>query len=97
MSGHNHRNGKGKDPKFNQGQRSSGYVTFHGRGKTPLSGKAISAGAVNGDATDGAKGVRKSRAGAKKFIHSRTRHHEDAALKKIAAQIMADDAPPHDI
>ena len=89
MSGHNHRRGSGyRDPKFNTGQRSSGYTTFHGQGETPLSGRLVEAAANSGDHTDGAKGVRKSRAGAKKFIHSRTRHHEDAALIKIADDIM---------
>lgn len=89
MSGHNHRRGGGfKDQKFDHGQRTSGYTTFSGHGETPLSGRKINASSVNGDATDGAKGVRKDRAGAKKFIHSRTRLHEGAALKRIAKDIM---------
>lgn len=89
MSGHNHRRGSGyRDRKFHVGQRCSGYIVFFGRGETPLSGKKISASSNCGDHTDGAKGVRKDRAGAKKFIHSRTRHHEDAALKRIAKDIM---------
>jgi hypothetical protein len=96
MSGHNHRRGGGyRDPKFNQGQRTSSYQTFGAHADTPLSGQRISACAVNGDATDGSKGVRKSRAGAKKFIHSRTRHHEDAALIKIADDIMVNGPDDH--
>lgn len=89
MSGHNHRRGSGyRDQKFNTGQRTSGYTTFYEQGETPLSGQKVSAGANNGNHTDGAKGVRKDRAGAKKFVRSRTRFHEDAALIKIADDIM---------
>lgn len=89
MSGHNHRRGGGyRDPKFTTGQRTSRYTTFAATAETPLSGQVIRAHAANNDSTDGSKGVRKGKAGAKKFIHSRTRHHEDAALKKIAADVM---------
>lgn len=89
MSGHNHRRGSGyRDSKFYIGQRTCRYSTFFGLADTPLSGKAIRASSHNNDHTDGAKGVRKDKAGAKKFIHSRTRHHEDAALKRIAKDIM---------
>ncbi len=96
MSGHNHRRGSGyRDPKFSTGQRTSDYVVFHGHGETPLSGQRISATAHNGDHTDGAKGVRKDKAGAKKFIHSRTRFHEDAALRKIADDLMVN--PEEDV
>ena len=89
MSGHNHRRGSGyRDQKFDTGQRTSRYTTFSGHGETPLSGRRINAYSSNANATDGAKGVRKDKAGAKKFIHSRTRHHEGAALQRIAKDIM---------
>lgn len=89
MSGHNHRRGSGyRDQKFSQGQRTSRYTTFSETAETPLSGKFILAHAANNDKTNGSQGVRRDKAGAKKYIHSRTRHHEDAALIKIADDIM---------
>lgn len=92
MSGHNHRRGGGrKDQPFNEGQRTSGYVIFSGHGETPLSGARINAYAVNGDATCGSRGVRRDKAGAKSFIHTRTRRTEDRALKTLAAEVMAED------
>jgi hypothetical protein len=58
-----------------------GFVTFHGHGETTLSGRRVNASATL--ASENSRGVRRDRAGAKKFIHSRTRFHEDAALRLL--------------
>lgn len=84
MSKTNHRRGD-QDNKFNLGRRTGGVSTFYGRGKTPLSDVNVAAGATV--FSENAKGIRRDRAGAKKFVQSRTRFHEDAALKKLVTQL----------
>lgn len=57
------------------------FVTGMYKGETLLSGKPVNAIATL--ASQNSFGVRRDRAGAKKFVRSRTRFHENAALKKI--------------
>lgn len=45
-------------------------------------GHVICAGVTSGDHTNGKRGIAKDRRGAKKFINSRVRFHENAILKR---------------
>ena len=62
------------------------YYTFVGTGDTPLSGKTIRASSTSGDHTNGKHGIAKDRRGAKKFIRTRTRFHENAATRKLLTE-----------
>ena len=64
---------------------AGGFTVFQGHGETPLSGKRVFACATRAGETE--RAIRRDRAGAKKFVHSRTRFHEDAALKKIVRDL----------
>lgn len=50
----------------------------------PLSDRIVSAYATSGDHTNGKRGIARDVAGAKKYVRSRTRFHENAATRKIA-------------
>ncbi len=50
----------------------------------PISGKKISSEGIGNDFTNGNRGMAKSKRGAKKFVRSRTRFHDNAATKKLA-------------
>jgi hypothetical protein len=63
------------------------YVTFSRAVSLPLSDRSVAARATAGDHTNGKHGIAKDRKGAKKYINSRTRFHEDAALKKIVKEL----------
>ena len=52
-----------------------------------LADRFIAAGATSGDHTNGKRGIAKDRRGAKKFVHSRTRFHENVALKQICKKL----------
>jgi hypothetical protein len=56
-----------------------------------LSDKAVGAIATCGDHTNGKRGIAKDRKGAKKYINSRTRFHENQALKRISSNLESDD------
>lgn len=69
-------------------QRSSravfeSYVVFSDSRRLELSDKVVSASATSGDHTNGKRGIARDRKGAKKFLNSRQRFHENAALKKL--------------
>lgn len=49
----------------------------------PLSGKSFGA-SIGNDFTKGNRGMTKAKRGAKKFVRSRTRHHENAATRQLA-------------
>lgn len=83
----NHRRGY-VAPNFSNGQKSGGYVTWSGGGETPLSGRGINAHATV--AGGSSKLVRRDKAGAKKFVRSRSRFHEDAALRKLVKEQQTD-------
>lgn len=69
-------------PRFYDGQKSmSGFITWHGHGETVLSGKRVNA--SSSFAAESSRGVARDKAGAKKYVRSRTRYHEDAALARI--------------
>ena len=74
----NHRRGY----KANQ-QRYKGGQTFARLGA--LSGEVVSARA-DWDFTNGNRGMAKSVRGAKKFVNSRFRFHENAATRKLAEE-----------
>lgn len=69
-----------KDKKFHIGQRKPSYLIC-AVGQTCLDGTRVGASATNGDATCGSRGVRRDKAGAKKFVHSRRRRRDRDYLK----------------
>lgn len=74
----NHRRGfKANTPRY------KGGVAFHRSGV--LSGVSVDARA-DFDFTNGNRGMAKSVRGAKKFVNSRFRHHENAATRRLAAE-----------
>lgn len=79
----NHRRGF-VAPRFQNGQKAHGFVTWSGKGETPLSGRGVNAHATL--APENSRDVARQKAGAKKFVRSRTRFHEDAALQKLVRE-----------
>ena len=67
-------------------QRYKGGQLFSARGV--LSGIAVSA-MADFDFTDGNRGMARSVRGAKKYVNSRLRHHENAAARRLAAEMPA--------
>lgn len=59
------------------------YIVFGNTRKNPVSDTSVGAGTTCGDHTNGKRGIAKDRRGAKKFINSRSRFHENAATKKL--------------
>lgn len=49
-----------------------------------MADRIISACATSGDHTNGKRGIAKDKRGAKKFVNSRTRFHENAATARLA-------------
>ena len=84
MSKTNHRRGHVKK-RYSLGQQTGrwGFVTFNG-GRTTMDGKRINASSTV--ASENSKQVRRDRAGAKKFIASRTRFHDRMACDKIVRE-----------
>lgn len=75
----NHRRGyKANTQRYKGGQR------FSARGT--LSGIAVSA-TADFDFTDGNRGMARSVRRAKKYVNSRLRHHENAATRRLGAEI----------
>lgn len=58
--------------------------SWHARG--PLSDAAVSSKTIGNDFTKGHRGMAKSARGAKKFVRTRLRFHENAATKKLARE-----------
>lgn len=56
----------------------------------PLSDRIVAAYANCGDHTDGKRGIARDVAGAKKYVRSRTRFHENAATRKLAREATAE-------
>jgi hypothetical protein len=69
-------------------QRYKGGTSFHKTGE--LSGVEVSAQA-DWDSSNGNRGMAKTVRGAKKFVNSRIRFHENAATRELAA-VPPDDA-----
>lgn len=82
MSKTNHRRGHTKK-RFSLGMQTGGFVTFNG-GRTTMDGRRINASASI--ASENSKSVRRDRAGAKKFIASRTRFYDRMACDKIVRE-----------
>lgn len=61
------------------------YIAYSARLRLPMSDRIVSAGVTASDHTNGKRGIAKDRRGAKKFINSRARFHENAALKRLLA------------
>jgi len=73
----NHRRGfKANTPRYKGGTQF--------RQEAPLSGVSVSA-IADWDFSQGNRGMAKSVRGAKKFVNSRVRHHENAATRRLAA------------
>jgi hypothetical protein len=52
-------------------------------GKAKLAGVAVAA-SIGNDFSNGHRGMARSVRGAKKYVHSRTRFHDNAAARKLA-------------
>jgi hypothetical protein len=65
----------------------SRYIVFGQCVKLELSGRSVAASVTCGDHTNGKRGIAKDRRGAKKYIHSRSRFHEKAALQKMVSSV----------
>lgn len=68
---------------------STGYLdkSMHGwGGKAPVSGKRFGASIPN-DFANGHRGMARAVAGAKNFVRTRTRFHDNAATKRLAEEI----------
>lgn len=63
------------------------YIVYGKIVRLELSDKTVSAGVCCGDHTNGKRGIAKDKKGAKKFIRSRTRFNENAALQKIVREL----------
>lgn len=61
------------------------YIVYYASVKLSLSDRIVTAGVTCSDHTNGKRGIAKDRRGAKKFITSRTRFHERAALKRLVS------------
>lgn len=83
MSKTNHRRGF-VDTRFNDGQRTSGFVTFSG-GRIALDGTDVAA--SSGVASGNSRSIARDKAGAKKFIASRGRFHDRMGLQKIVKNL----------
>jgi hypothetical protein len=59
------------------------YLNFDGGCKLTLSDRVVGATSTNGDHTNGKHGIAKDRRGAKKYIRTRIRFHENAATRKM--------------
>jgi hypothetical protein len=67
------------------------YTVFGETYDLPLSDHSVSALVTCGDHTNGKRGIAKDRRGAKKYLNSRTRFHENGATKRLAATMGNDD------
>lgn len=77
----------------------NGYIRKHGKhldksmhgwgDKAPLSDKRFGAG-IGNDFSNGNRGMAKAVRGAKKFVRSRVRFHENAETKRLAQQAMSE-------
>lgn len=74
------------------GGTKHGYLdkSMHGWGdKGELSGKLFGA-SIGNDFSNGHRGMAKAVRGAKKFVRTRVRFHENAATRKLAADVSDD-------
>jgi hypothetical protein len=69
-----------KDPRACEIE-TRGYGNF-----LPLSDRTVGAIASAGDSTNGKHGIAQKRRGAKKFVRSRTRFHENSAVRKLITE-----------
>lgn len=63
------------------------YIAGGSHAFLPLSDRYEAACATSGDHANGKRGIAKDVAGAKKYVRSRTRFHENAATRKLAADM----------
>lgn len=89
-------NGYAPEPGKHEGARATGKTDYldksmHGWAATaPLSGERFSAGIAN-DFTNGHRGMARAVKGAKKFVRTRVRFHENAETRKLAQQLEHDE------
>lgn len=75
----------------------SRYIVFGQCVALPLSDRSVSASVTCGDHTNGKRGIARDRRGAKKYINSRSRFHENAALKRLVNAVDLYDLEPSDL
>jgi len=66
------------------------YAVYSANKSLELSDKSIRVFVSCGDHTNGKRGIAKDRRGAKKYMNSRTRFHENAAVQKIVKNQLND-------
>lgn len=82
----NHQRGY-KDKRSSRQVYSKYFVGGGETVKSTLSDRSVSAIAVTcGDHTNAKRGIAKDKRGAKKYVNSRIRFHENAAVKKLAEE-----------
>lgn len=64
----------------------SSYIVGSWLGKVPEADVIVGASVTCGDHTNGKRGIAKDKRGAKKFVRSRVRFHQKAALRKAATE-----------
>jgi hypothetical protein len=85
---HNGYTPRGDDPRRTQRTGLTGFLdkSLHGWGAFgPISNVSIGAG-IGNDFANGHRGMAKAVRGAKKFVRSRIRFHENAATRKLAQE-----------
>lgn len=69
------------------------YVVGGSLRRAVLSDRTIAAGATCGDHTKGKRGIAKDVRGAKKFVRSRFRFHENQALRQQTLKTVSEKSP----
>ena len=63
------------------------YIVFSETRRLPISGKILVVSVTCGDHINAKRGIAKDRRGAKKFVNSRTRFHEDSMLRRQVKEL----------
>lgn len=87
MSKVNHNRGF-RANRFWLGQRRGPRYIVFGNGRATMEGEMVQAGSTA--SSESSRGVQRSRAGAKKFVHSRVRLRDHMACKKIVREGLTD-------
>ena len=70
------------------------YIVFEGHRASNICDKIVGAHTTCGDHTNGKRGIAKDRRGAKKYINSRFRFHENNATRRLVSQGKDEDDVP---
>ncbi len=79
----NHRRGFVAKTHRNSGGFATGSIA-------PISQRSIGSRSIGRDFTNGHRGMAKAKRGAKKFVRSRTRFHDNTATRKLAQSTSSD-------